>query len=314
MNMRLAVVMDPIASIHYQKDSTLAMLFEAKARGYTLFYIEQHNLFLADGLSFAHAYPLDVFKDPKHWYALGAPLRLNLSSVDVILMRKDPPVDEHYIYATYILEQAEQSGTLVVNRPQALRDANEKLFTSFFPAFCPPTLVSASINDLYAFWRQQGEIVCKPLNGMGGASVFCLKQQEMNAAVIFAQLTANGTKCVMAQKYLPAIQEGDKRILLIDGKPLSHALARIPQGEDWRGNLAVGAKGVAVPLSARDQEICAALGPHLSERGLYFVGLDIIGDYLTEINVTSPTGICELDRALNMNICGQLMDKIETLC
>jgi glutathione synthase len=229
------------------------------------------------------------------------------------LMRKDPPVNEDYIYTTYILEQAERAGTVVVNRPQSLRDANEKLFATYFSDFCPPTLVTQSIGDLYAFWRLHKEIVCKPLNSMGGTSVFCLRENDMNAAVIFETLTVNGSKHIMVQKYLPAIQEGDKRILLIDGKPLSHALLRIPQGQDWRGNLAVGAKGVAVPLSLRDQEICAALGPHLRERGLYFVGIDVIGDYLTEVNVTSPTCIRELDQALDSNISGQLMDKIETL-
>jgi glutathione synthase len=268
---------------------------------------------MQDGVPYGDARLLKVKQDKNKWFEFLGEKRVALSELDIILMRKDPPFNEEYIYTTYLLEQAERLGVKVINRPQSLRDANEKLFACYFPACCPPTLVTQSMEKLHAFWRQYQQIVCKPLNSMGGQSVFHLRQNEVNAAVIFETLTQNGSIYIMAQQYIPEIKHGDKRILLIDGQPLSHALLRVPQGPDWRGNLAAGAKGEAQPLSARDQWICSQVGPVLHERGLYFVGIDVIGDYLTEINVTSPTGIRELDTALGINISAKLMDTIESL-
>lgn len=229
----------------------------------------------------------------------------------MILMRKDPPFSEEYIYSTYILEQAERQGVLVMNRPQSLRDANEKLFATHFPEVCPPSVVTQSIATLHAFWQEHQDIVCKPLNVMGGASVFRLREGDVNANVIFETLTRNQTIYIMAQRYIPEISKyGDKRILMIDGEVVPHVLARIPQGNDWRGNLAAGAKGVVQPLSERDRYIAELVAPDLRTRGLYFVGLDVIGDYLTEINVTSPTGIREIDAVANINISAMLMDAV----
>lgn len=312
MTIRLGVVMDPISAIHYKKDSTLAMLLEAKARGFELYYFEQNDLFLRDGVPYGDASRLDVFADATHWFDLKQKQTLPLSDLNLILMRKDPPFSEEYIYTTYILEHAERLGVLVVNRPQSLRDANEKLFATSFPDCIPSSIVTASTNKLNAFWKEHGDIVCKPLNSMGGVSVFRLKQDDVNANVIFETLTRNETCAIMAQRYIPEIVDGDKRILLIDGEAFPMALARVPQGNDWRGNLAAGAKGRIQPLTERDQFICAQIGPELRKRGLYFVGIDVIGDYLTEINVTSPTGIRELDEGTGKNISGLLFDKLKS--
>lgn len=311
MTIKLGVVMDDIASIQYKKDSTLAMLWEAKARGYDLYYFEQDSLFLRDGAAYGEARRLDVFKDAAKWYELQEKKTLPLAELHVILMRKDPPFNEEYIYTTYLLEHAERDGVLVVNRPQALRDFNEKMFATYFPQCSPPTLVTRSVAKLREFWTEQKDIVCKPLNSMGGESVFRLRENDVNAAVIFETLTAGGQHHIMAQKFIPEIKDGDKRILLVGGEPIPYALARIPQGEDWRGNLAVGAKGKVQPLTERDRYICSQVSPVLKEKGLYFVGLDVIGDYLTEINITSPTGIRELDAELKNNISQQLFDVIE---
>ncbi|SRR5579883_15277 len=310
MTIRLGVVMDPIGSIRYQKDSTLAMLWEAEARGWEIYYFEQANLFLRDGLPYGDARLMHVFRDPHKWFEWYGEKEIALSELDVILMRKDPPFNETYIYTTYILEHAERLGVLVVNRPQSLRDANEKLYATYFPQCSPPTLVTSSIEKLQAFWREQHDIVCKPLNSMGGTSVFRLKADEVNANVIFETLTQAGKNYIMAQRFIPEIKQGDKRILLINGEPVSHALARIPQDHDWRGNLVAGAKGVVQPLSERDLFICSQVGPVLREHGLYFVGLDVIGDYLTEINVTSPTGIREIEAATGLNISKILLDRV----
>jgi glutathione synthase len=303
--------MDPIGSIHYKKDSTLAMLWEAQARGWSIYYFEQKNLFIRDGVAYGEAHELEVFCDTNNWFHFHKQQCIPLAELDVILMRKDPPFNEEYIYTTYILEHAERSMTLVVNRPQSLRDSNEKVFATCFPHCSPPTLVTQSTRLLHEFWEEHRDIICKPLNTMGGASVFRLKENDVNAAVIFESLTRNGTFYIMAQKFIPEIKDGDKRILLINGEPVPHVLARVPQGNDWRGNLAVGAKGVVQPLSERDRWICSQVGPVLRDRGLYFVGLDVIGDYLTEINVTSPTGIREIDSNANTNISALLMDWIE---
>jgi glutathione synthase len=313
MTIKLGVVMDPIGSIHYEKDSTLAMLQEAQARGWELYYFEQAHLFLRDGVPYGEAQRLTVRKELAQWFEFAECICLPLAELDVILMRKDPPLNEEFIYTTYLLEHAEAQGVLVVNRPQALRDANEKLFTTYFPQITPPTLVTQSLTKLQAFWQEQRDIVCKPLNNMGGQSVFRLRENDVNANVVFDMLTHGGTLYIMAQKFIPEIKLGDKRILMIDGDPIPHVLARIPQGGDWRGNLAVGAKGRVQPLSERDRAICAQVGPELHRRGLYFVGLDIIGDYLTEINVTSPTGIRQLDTATNSNCSAILLDKILSL-
>jgi glutathione synthase len=311
MTMKLGVVMDPIAVINYKKDSTLAMLLEAQHRGYALYYFELTDLFLRDGKAFGHAKALTVFADPKKWYAMDDAGIVPLASLDIILMRKDPPFNSEYIYSTYILEQAEQQGVLVVNKPQALRDANEKIYTAWFPQCTPPTLVTRNIKLLREFFQEQQDIVCKPVDGMGGTSIFHLMPDDPNAMVIFETLTKRETEFVMAQKFIPEITTGDKRILLIDGEPIAHALARIPAKGEWRGNLAAGARGVAQPLTDRDRYICSQVGPVLKKKGLYFVGIDVIGDYLTEINVTSPTCIRELDEQCNLNISAQLFDSLQ---
>ena len=310
MTIRLGIVMDPIGSINYKKDSTLAMLWEADKRSYQIYYFEQRDLFLRDGIPFGHGKSLKVMQDPQKWYEFGEQKEIRLADLNIILMRKDPPFNQEYIYTTYILEQAERLGTLIVNRAQSLRDANEKLFTAFFPDCIPPTLVTQSTAKLKTFWQEQHDIVCKPLDVMGGSSIFRLQKNEVNANVIFELLTHKETNFIVAQKYIPEIVYGDKRIILINGEPVPYALARVPQGDDWRGNLVAGAKGVVQPLTERDKFICTQVAPELRKRGLYFVGLDIIGDYLTEINVTSPTGIRELDSALNINISAILFDEL----
>jgi glutathione synthase len=309
--MRLGVVMDPIGSINYKKDSTLAMLWEAKKRGWEIYYFEQDNLFLCNSTPYGDAHVLKVFQDPTKWFAFEKQKTILLAELDVMLMRKDPPFNEKYIYTTYILDHAERLGTLVVNRPQALRDANEKFFITEFAQCAPPTLVTSSIEKLREFWKEHGDIIVKPLNRMGGLLVFRLQKTEINANVIFEELTQSGTFPIMAQLFIPEIKQGDKRILLIDGEVVPYVLARLPQGEDWRGNLAVGARGVAQSLTERERWICAQIGPTFRKKGLYFVGIDIIGDYLTEINVTSPTGIRELDSALGINISSILLDQVE---
>jgi len=311
MTVRLGIVMDPIGSIRYKKDATLAMLWEAQARGWQIYYFELKDLFLSDGIAYGNSQLLTVAHDEKAWFSFGEQKTLPLSELDVILMRKDPPFNEEYIHATYLLEYAERSGVFVLNRPQALRDCNEKLFATYFPAFTPPTLVTQSPKQLRDFWLEHEDIVCKPLNDMGGTSVFRLPKHEVNANAIFDNLTHRGSFYAMAQKFIPDIVIGDKRIILINGEPLAHAWLRVPQAGDWRGNHVMGAIGQPTSLSARDLEICAALGPVLRERGLYFVGIDVIGDYLTEINITSPGCVREIDAALGSNISAQLFDLIE---
>lgn len=311
MQIKLGVVMDPIASIHYKKDSTLAMLWEAEARGCELYYFQQQDLFWLNGQPYGKAKKLTLFKDENKWFNYQVDQVMPLDELQVILMRKDPPVDSAYIYTTYLLEHAERLGVLVLNRPQSLRDANEKLFATYFSHCMPPTLVTQTKENLHAFLQNYQDIVCKPLNSMGGAAVFRLKADEVNANVIFETLTQQETMYIMAQQYIPDIKNGDKRILMINGEPLPVALARIPQGLDWRGNMAVGAKGKIQALTERDQFICDEIGPVLRERGLYFVGLDVIGDYLTEINVTSPTGIREIENETDLHIAAQLFDFIE---
>lgn len=311
MSVRLGIVMDPIASISYKKDSSLAMLLAAQARGWSLFYMEQRDLYQGTGQARARMRPLKVFADATRWFELGEEQDSALGELDVILMRKDPPFDMEFVYSTYLLEQAERDGVLIVNKPQSLRDCNEKLFATQFPHCTPPTLVSRRADILREFAATHGDVILKPLDGMGGASVFRHRQGDPNLSVILETLTQHGHQQIMAQAYLPQIVDGDKRILMIDGEPVPYCLARIPASGETRGNLAAGGRGEARPLTERDRWIAAQVGPTLREKGLLFVGLDVIGDSLTEINVTSPTCIREIDAAYNTDIGGQLMDAIE---
>lgn len=310
MSVRLGVVMDPIGSIIYKKDSTFAMLAAAQDRGWSIAYMEMNDLFMRDGVPAARIRELEVIRDPSQWYRFGAEAEQALADLDVILMRKDPPFNIEYIYATYLLERAEASGSLIVNRPQALRDANEKLFTAWFSQCTPPTLVSRRFQQLRAFVYEFEDVILKPLEGMGGASVFRVSVSDPNLNVVMETLTAHESRYIMAQRYIPQISEGDKRILVIDGEPVPYALARIPMPGETRGNLAAGGQGVGRELSERDLWICQQVGPTLREKGIMFAGLDVIGDYLTEINVTSPTCIRELDDIYGLDIGAQLMDAI----
>ncbi|MHB8742240.1 MAG: glutathione synthase [Sulfuricaulis sp.] len=310
MTIRLGVVMDPIESIKTSKDSTFAMLLEAQARGWLIHYMEQGDLFLVNGQPSARYRTLELFDKTDHWFEWREENTQPLSAFDVILMRKDPPFNMEYIYTTYLLERAEDAGVLVVNKPRSLRDANEKLFTAWFPQCTPPTLVTRTASRLREFLGEHGDIVLKPLDGMGGESVFRLRHDDPNVSVVIETLTAKATRLTMAQRFIPEIAQGDKRILLIDGEPIPYALARIPAKGETRGNLAAGGTGVGMPLTERDRWICAQVGPVLREKGLLFVGLDVIGNYLTEINVTSPTCIRELDRLYNLHISARLLDVV----
>jgi glutathione synthase len=312
MSVKLGVVMDPIESIKIKKDSTFAMLLAAQARGWKLHYLQQQDLSLQDGRCHARIRSLRVEDKASGWYEFIDEWAAPLDSLDVVLMRKDPPFDMEYIYTTYLLEQAERLGCLVVNRPASLRDANEKLFTSFFPQCCPPTLVSREAAQIRAFAKQQEDIILKPLGGMGGASVFRVTQSDPNLSVIIETLTRHASRYTMAQRFIPEITAGDKRVLMVDGVPVPYALARIPAAGETRGNLAAGGRGVGVPLSQHDHWIANQVGPELRKRGILFAGLDVIGDYLTEINITSPTCIRELDREFGLDIAGDLMDCIVT--
>ena len=308
---KLGIVMDPIGAINIKKDSSFAMLLAAQARGYQLFYMEMQDLALIDGEAVANMRSLSVQQDANDWYQLGEVENKPLAELDVILMRKDPPFDTEYIYATYMLERAEEQGTLIVNKPQSLRDANEKLFTAWFAQFTPKTLVTRDAKRIREFHAAEKDIILKPLDGMGGSSIFRVKEQDPNLGVIIETLTAHGNQYAMVQKFIPEITEGDKRILVVDGEPVPYCLARIPQKGETRGNLAAGGSGVARPLSESDWAIAKAIGPELKKRGLIFVGLDVIGDKLTEINVTSPTCIREIEAAFEVDITGMLMDAIE---
>ncbi len=304
--------MDPIGNINIRKDSSFAMLLEAQSRGWELYYMELSDLCLRDGQTFANLRSLQVYRDETKWYSFSSEIDRPLHDLDVVLMRKDPPFDQEYIYATYLLEQAERRGVLVVNKAQSLRDANEKLYTAWFPECCAPTLVARDAKRFRSFLVEHGEIILKPLDGMGGASIFHVRENDPNLNVILEIMTRHGTGFVMAQRYIPEIVEGDKRILLVDGEAIPFALARIPAPGESRGNLAAGGRAEGRALSARDQWLASRIGPALREKGLLFVGLDVIGDYVTEINVTSPTCIQELDKQFGLNISGQLMDRIET--
>jgi glutathione synthase len=308
---RLGVVMDPIGSIHSKKDSTLAMLLEAQQRDYQLYYFELSDLYLDGPEARGVARSLQVRADPHNWFVLGEAQDIPLSQLNVILMRKDPPFDMDYIFATYILELAEREGALVVNRPASLRDWNEKLAALQFPECISPTRVSCRYDKLKAFVEKHQDVILKPLDGMGGSSIFRVTASDPNLNVILETLTRHQQRQIMAQRFIPEIRAGDKRILLIDGIPIPYALARIPTKGETRGNLAAGGRGEGVALTERDHWICEQVGPHLREHGLLFVGLDVIGDYLTEINITSPTCIRELDSIYNLNISATLFDAIE---
>ena len=302
---KLGIVMDPIATINIKKDTSFAMLLEAQRRGYELHYMEMN------GEARARTRTLSVEQNYDKWYDFTGEQDLPLADLDVILMRKDPPFDTEFIYATYILERAEEKGTLIVNKPQSLRDCNEKLFTAWFSELTPETLVTRNKAQLKAFWEKHGDIIMKPLDGMGGASIFRVKAGDPNLGVIAETLTELGSRYCMAQNYLPAIKDGDKRVLVVDGEPVPYCLARIPQGGETRGNLAAGGRGEARPLTESDWEIARRVGPTLKAKGLIFVGLDI-GDRLTEINVTSPTCVREIEAAFpDISITGMLMDAIE---
>lgn len=308
----VVVVMDPIGSIGIAKDSTFAMLLEAQRRGHRLSYVLPGGLSVRGGQAVAALAPLQVRDDPAGWYELGPASQIPLGAGQVLLMRKDPPVDANYLHDTQILGLAQKAGALVVNDPRGLRDMNEKLTALEFPQCCPPTLVSREAAALKAFIAEHGEAVLKTLDGMGGRSIFRARHGDPNTNVILETLTEGGRHLAMAQRYIPEISQGDKRILLVDGEPVDYCLARIPQGDEFRGNLAAGGRGEGRPLTDRDRWIAAQVGPDMKRRGMVFVGLDVIGDYLTEVNVTSPTCIRELDKQFGLNIAGTLFDAIES--
>lgn len=309
--MKLGIIMDPIDGINIKKDSSFAMLLEAQSRAWDIYYMEMDDLFLVNDIPSATTRKMTVEDETSRWYQFHQATTLSLFDLDVILMRKDPPFNMEYIYATYLLELAHRQGTLVVNDPASLRDANEKLFVSWFPQCTTPTLVARKSEHIHAFLDEHRDIILKPLDGMGGASIFRVQHSDQNTNVIIETLTENGNRHAMAQRFIPEIVHGDKRILMIDGEPVPYALARIPKEGEIRGNLAAGGSAKGVELTSRDRWICEQLAPTLKEKGLLFVGIDVIGDYLTEINVTSPTCIRELDTIYDLNIAGDLMDAIE---
>jgi glutathione synthase len=309
---RIAILMDPIEGIKPAKDSTLAMMLAAQKRGHELFYLEQRDLWLRDGTAWGRMHPVVVRDDNDNWATLGPEQTMRLAEMDVILMRKDPPFDMEYIYSTYILERAEAEGVLVLNKPQGLRDMNEKVYTAWFPQCCAATLITRDMGDMHAFLHEHHHIVCKPLHGMGGKSIFVIKEGDKNANVVFETMTDYGTHFAIVQRYLPEIVDsGDSRILIIDGEPAPYALARIPSPTDNRGNLAAGAQGKGRELTDRDRWLVNQIGPALRDRGMLFVGLDVIGGFVTEINVTSPTGIRELDKQFHCDIASLFIAAIE---
>ncbi|EJN6961374.1 glutathione synthase [Photobacterium damselae] len=308
---KLGIVMDPIESINIKKDSSFAMMMEAQRRGWEIHYMEMNDLSLEQGKAVARTRVVSLKEDPNGWFEFQSEQEIALSELDAVLMRKDPPFDTEYIYATYILERAEVEGTLIVNKPQSLRDCNEKLFTAWFPELTPTTMVTRRADKIKAFHQQHGDVILKPLDGMGGSSIFRVMNGDPNVSVIIETLTNMGQNYCMAQTFVPDISNGDKRILVVDGEPMPYCLARIPAKGETRGNLAAGGRGEARPLSETDRRIAEAVAPILKEKGLIFVGLDVIGDKLTEINVTSPTCIREIEAAFDISITGKLMDAIE---
>ncbi len=312
MSKTLGVVMDPIGSIKPYKDTTLALMLAAQKRGFSLLYFEMSDLWIRDGAAYGRARPLKVFDSKDKWFELSEAQTLPLGDLDAILMRKDPPFDLEYIAATYVLERAEESGTLVVNKPASLRDCNEKVFISRFPQCCAPTLIARDAGRLREFHAEHHDVIFKPLDGMGGAGIFRVGADGLNLGGVIETLTANGTRTIMAQRYIPEISQGDKRILMIDGEPAPFCLARIPKAGEVRGNLAAGGRGESRALNDRDRWIAAQVGPELKKRGLLFVGLDVIGEFLTEINVTSPTCVREIEKERGVDIAGSLISAIET--
>ncbi|KKA44249.1 MULTISPECIES: glutathione synthase [Salinivibrio] len=312
--MKIGVVMDPIEAISVKKDSTFAMMLAAQKRGWEVHYILMEDMSMQQGEPYARTHSVTVMDNPDHWYQIDQTQTLALREFDAILMRKDPPFDTEYIYATYMLERAEEAGVLIVNKPQSLRDCNEKLYTAWFPEHTPTTLVTRRADEIKAFQAEHGDVILKPLDGMGGASIFRVKQGDPNLSVIIETLTEHGQRFCMAQTFVPDISNGDKRILIVDGEPVPYCLARIPADGETRGNLAAGGRGEARPLSETDWTIARAIAPTLKEKGLIFVGLDVIGDKLTEINVTSPTCIREIDAAYDISIGDILMEAIARRC
>jgi len=309
----LGFIIDPIERINTKKDSSFAMMLAAQKRGWTLFYMQQGDLYIRDGVVYASMQSVHVVDQCDNFYSLGETIQQPLHLLDVALMRKDPPFDMEYIYSTYLLEMAAKQGLLVINRADSIRSANEKLFSAEFPQFCPETLVSRDMSRIKNFLKELGHIVVKPLDGMGGTMIFQIKDGDSNSNVILEAITDKGQRTIMAQRFLPEYKDGDKRILIINGEAFPYGLARIPAEGEGRANLAAGAEGIGVALTEREWEICHALAPRLKEMGLLFVGLDVIGDYITEINVTSPTCIRELDQLYSADIAGQLMDAVEQI-
>lgn len=311
MTIKLGIVMDPIDAINIKKDTSFAMLLDAQQRDYQLYYMEMSDMYLYNGKPMATMRPLRVERNADNWYELGDEINQSLAELDVILMRKDPPFDGEFLYATQMFELAEQAGTLVVNKAQSLRDFNEKLFTSWFPDLIPDTLVTRQSDLIRAFHKKHGDMICKPLDGMGGTSIFRVKEDGNNLGVIIETLTNLGTTYAMFQQYLPEIKDGDKRILIVDGQVVPYSLARLPSNGETRGNLAAGGIGRPQPITESDRRIAESIAPTLVEKGLIFVGLDVIGDKITEINVTSPTCVQEIEAAYDVNITGMLFDAIE---
>ncbi len=307
------MVMDSIDLINIKKDTSFAMLLEAQSRGWELHYIELNDLYLSNGHPYARTRTIQVQRDQACWYQFMDEQDIALEQLDTIIIRKDPPFDQEYVYATHILELAESLGTYVVNKPQSLRDANEKLYTSWFPQCCADSIVAREPARFKAFLKQHKEMILKPLDGMGGTSIFHIRENDPNLNVVLELMTEYGSRYIMAQRYIPEIKQGDKRILLVNGEPIPYALARIPTQGETRGNLAAGGRAEGRELTERDYWIAKQVGPTLKKKGLVFVGIDVIGDYLTEINVTSPTCVQELDKQFGLNISGQLMDHIESV-
>jgi len=308
MKLKIGVVMDPIEGIHIHKDTTLGLMVSAQSRGCELYYMEQQDLYINNGRAMGSMCPITVELDPDNWFDKKPAEKRPLADLDIILMRKDPPFDSEFIYSTYILELAEQEGTLIANKPSSLRDCNEKVFATHFAHLMTPTLVSRRADLLKAFHAEHGDVIFKPLDGMGGSSIFRIKENDPNLSVIIETLTDHGQQQIMAQRFIPDITDGDKRILMINGEPVPYCLARIPAKGETRGNLAAGGRGETRPLSDSDRQIAEEIGPLLKEKGLYFVGLDVIGSNLTEINVTSPTCVREITRDSGIDVAGQLID------
>ena len=311
--MKIGVLMDPIEGINTKKDSTFAMMLEAQARNHEIHYMTQNDIYVKDHLPYGNTTIIQLNDTKTDFFKYKSNQTIPLSDLNVILMRKDPPFDMEYIMDTYILDMAKDLGVLIVNNPQALRDANEKFFTETFPQFSPKCLISRNPEHIKDFVKTLDRSIIKPMDGMGGASIFKTSKDDKNLNVIIETVTNNGTRTTMAQEFIPEISSGDKRILIVNGTPIPFALARIPSEEDFRGNLAKGGTGVGQPLSKHDYKICDVVGPKLKEMGILFAGIDVIGSHLTEVNVTSPTCIRELDKEFGLNIAGQLFDEIEKL-